>query len=200
MEVKPALPEELIAVGKRRYVNDFSYVFSQLFDVSIRKVIVEDYAVEAREKIDAISTDTTIVVCGTLQNYKYAMDKQCNKKIVWMEDFFYLLDQQDGRPFLQTDRKLVLWGLSGKCVEFISDNLEKVAFVVDSDPLKKGIHNGVKVITPEMVTDWKQYYVLIMCNKVQYVYGYLEQRGLEKGKDYDHFCKMIPSQMMSKTV
>lgn len=87
---------------------------------------------------------------------------------------------------MEQTRKIALWGAGIRCRQWLSSGFGKIAqFVFDNSNEK---HNtfieGILVINPESVENWKEFFVVIVSDHIEEISNQLKMKGLTEYIDY----------------
>lgn len=85
------------------------------------------------------------------------------------------------------NRKLIYWGageVGRKCLSRYSH--VRPQFILDSNPQEIADFH-IKVINPDTIEDWKEYYIVITVENKSVIKGILEKKGLQENKDYKDY-------------
>ena len=84
--------------------------------------------------------------------------------------------------------KKVIWGAGYTGSKLLhSLGSENVAFFIDSNPSKQGIHLGKSVLLPENVTEWNDLFVYVPFNYYEDIFRILSQKGLKEHINFEKY-------------
>ncbi|MEH2950016.1 hypothetical protein [Sporofaciens sp. JLR.KK001] len=196
-----------IIYGVNRVAKDFLYMFEQL-DI----LYFMDDTIEAKrfcgyeiKSIDDALQDCLydqIIICDFEKEQKEGILQenglQYRRDYIYEQDFFGELDSMS----LPVDRKILVWGTGKMCHYFLGQGLEiPVAGFIDSYK-RSDMFWGKPVFSPDEITDWKKYYVIIAVYDDQEIQKQLSEYGCIEEKDFVGYQKVVnlPSNMLKKTI
>lgn len=210
---------EIALYGNVRYCNDFKYVFEPVLDMNFNNIFyIEDSDLEhIHYKLQNLCEQYQLIIaCTDKTTWHRIKDNSCPAKVVWMEEFFGLLDESSVGWFdkdnpsdeyhrIPENKKVALWGLNDACDFFLQYQKNIVPeCIFDRDLSKSGIYCDITVISPDSIADWNDYYVIITCRDRYSVRDWLISKGMKEKEDFlfygyyvDRFCA---SEMMQKTI
>lgn len=198
-----------IILGVNRVTKDFLYVFEEInpifvVDDEYPNLLFENIQVE---KSNALITRRDeydqIIVCG-IDKEKYIsilnrIGYEYGNEYVHERDLFVQLDEN---PLNGKKKKVCVWGTGRYAERFTEWNdVYDIEFYIDSKK-KLPEYNGKKVVSPEIVDDFKNYFVIVAISNDDSVVLYLEKLGLREYDDYINIVKLMnqPSIMLEQTI
>ena len=199
-----------IIYGINRVAKDFLYIFDRsevLYFTDDGPVPNEYLGRKVKPLKDALMDKSydKIIICDfdKTDKEKRLLEKglRRNQDYLYEEDFFESLDGFH----IPSDRKLAVWGTGQAALSF--DQLRrtgleyKVDVHIDNNRTKKEFQ-GVPVLSPDHISDWKEYFIIIAVVKDREIKAQLDALGLIQGEDYVNYQKIIgqPSRMLRQTI
>lgn len=203
-----------IIYGINRIAKDFLYIFDEL-DI----LYLTDDNVEQGKTIwgghpvwqlgDAL-IDTSydrIIICdfNKADKEKKLRDNGLvyGQDYVYEEDFFSELDDisiPDGKKI--EDRKIAVWGTGNMCHLLLKKNLPwKIEAFIDSYKFQDSFM-GQPVLSPDEITDWRQYYIIIAVEADCEIQNTLCAQGLNERLDFMGYKEILalPSILLRQTL
>ena len=96
------------------------------------------------------------------------------------------------RSFMKkSEKEVVFWGAGDTCRQFLNIYPDdKPKFIIDSFIKEKNI-NGIDIIRPDEISNYNDYYIVIMMINIAVVDNILKNKGLRIGDDYCGFEEFI---------
>ena len=203
-----------IIYGINRIAKDFLYIFDEL-DILY---LTDDDAEQGKtiwggrsvRKLEDALTDTSydrIIICDfkKAEKEKKLQDKGLvyGQDYVYEEDFFAELDDisiPDGKK--TEDRKIAVWGTGNMCHLLLKKNLPwKIEAFIDSYKTQESFI-GQPVISPDEITDWRQYYIIIAVEADCEIRNMLCAQGLNERLDFMGYKEILalPSVLLRQTL
>lgn len=192
--------------GANRIAKDFIYIFDEL-----NVICVFDDECEIGFPFDLYKTDEIIkkrksfdkiILCDFDKTEKEKRLIELGLKYaddyLYEEDFFHTLDDIK----IPDNKKLIVWGTGNAAERFYDWNkFYDIEYYIDNNPNKEYFMNR-KVLHPDDITDWKDYYILIAVVKDTEIKKQLEEYGLKRNKDFVNIQKIVfmPSYMLRRTI
>ena len=89
--------------------------------------------------------------------------------------------------YLKEKKHVVFWGAGEMCRKFIelNDSNIKPYCIIDSNKGKKGEKiKGIKIIAPEEIENWNNFFVIVTTQFEKEIYTELEKKGLQYRYDF----------------
>ncbi len=197
-----------IIYGTNKITKDFLYVFDKLeilYLICDAVTFAASYAgyqvVELAEALRDNSYDK-IIICDYDKHDKEKKLRErglvYGRDYVYEEDFFSELDD----AIIPTDRKIAIWGTGNMCKFLLAHNLpwQAEAFI-DAYKSQNGFMEK-PVFSPEEISDWKQYYIIVAVAKDDEILDRLIRYGLTEGEDFIGYRKILdwPSILLRQTI
>ena len=203
-----------IIYGINRIAKDFLYIFDEL-DILY---LTDDDAEQGKtiwggrpvRKLEDALTDTSydrIIICDfeKAEKEKKLQDKGLvyGQDYVYEEDFFAELDDisiPDGKQM--ENRKVAVWGTGNMCRLLLKKNLPwKIEAFIDSYKTQDSFM-GQPVLSPDEITDWRQYYIIIAVEADREIRNMLCAQGLNEHLDFMGYKEMLalPSILLRQTL
>lgn len=83
-------------------------------------------------------------------------------------------------------RKIVVWGAGKLCESYLERRHDIIpTFVLDNNIEKDGKYlQGLKIVNPQRITDWNQFFIIIITKYEEEIKVQLEKKGLYYGIDF----------------
>lgn len=101
----------------------------------------------------------------------------------------------DGINFNPGNKPIIVWGAGKRTVYGLTSGLFNfsIEYIVDTDNSKKML-GQIKIVSPEDVKDWKNYYVIVTPKLYrEYIFRVLSEKGLQYGKEYIGYEELYAS-------
>lgn len=196
-----------VIYGANRITKDFIYIFKNL---NILYIVDDNKKLEKIcnfpvNKIENLLTDKSydkIILCDfnkevkekNLQDFGFIYGKD----YLYEEDFFYQLDD----IFIPNNRKIAVWGTGNRCKFLLKYNLPwNIDIFIDSYKKQENIYN-IPIYTPDEITNWEDYYIIIAVEKDKDIQNYLLNHGLIENEDFISYMKILnlPSILLRQTI
>lgn len=197
---------DYVIYGVNRVAKDFEYIFRDI--INIKYFINDDltcgevFCDRPVYGLDKIEPSENIIICDFEKESKIerlkALGYIYGVNYFFEKDFFEDLD--DFR--IPKDRKIIIWGAGKRGKEFLRNNTSyDISFCIDSYLYGKECE-GYRVFSPDEITDWSNYFVIISIAKCSEIVDFLVDKGLTEGRDYirEEKLKRLPSSLLSKTI
>lgn len=197
--------------GVNKVAKDFMYIFDNIEVVCFLRddgeagewMHLPIYRIEDIGKANELYD--RIIVCDFDKTEKRATLEAmglCYKKdFVFEEDFFMNFDKYELNP---CNKKILAWG-AGRRAEKLAAfyGLDNIEYFVDSK--EQGLYwknSGKKILLPDAVDNWDEYFIIITVGQADSIISYLEKKGLKHYEDYCTLMELLtqPSWMMKKTI
>lgn len=200
------MSRDYVIYGVNRVAKDFEYIFKD--KINIKYFIDDDlscgqtFCDRPVHGIDKLDRSEKVIVCDfdktrkvetlNLRGYIYGENYFSEK------DFFEELDSFR----VPEDREIIVWGVGNYGRDFLKDNISyKISFCIDSHTYG-GECEGFPVYSPDYITDWSKYFVIIAIARNSEIVDFLMKKGLKEGQDFIRIQKLrgLPSQLLCKTI
>lgn len=196
-----------IIYGTNRVAKDFLYIFDGLEILyfvgqkaeyqNFMDYTVHDLAYALNDK-----EYDRIIICDFDKKEKeeslLSRGLKYGENYVYEEDFFETLDELH----IPANRKIAVWG-TGQTAKKISgfNSQWNPACYIDTYKSKEQF-NGIPVMTPDSITDWESYFVIIAVVKDGEIRDFLSSRNLKEQEDFVSYQVMtgMPSSLLRKTI
>lgn len=196
-----------IIYGTNRVAKDFLYIFDNLeilYFTESRPSHAHFLGYPVHDLNYALQ-DTAydqIILCDFDKTEKRAVLEQQNlsygKDFIYEEDFFPLLDEIR----IPGDRRIAVWG-TGLVAKKLTDYNEtwKTDCYIDTYKSEEQFC-GIRVVTPDKIEEWKDYFVIIAVAKDQEILDYLRAQGLREKIDFANYQMILgtPSALLRRTI
>ncbi|HBA68060.1 MAG TPA: hypothetical protein DCZ40_01710 [Lachnospiraceae bacterium] len=207
---------DIAIYGNIRYCNDFKYVFQLALRMNFSNVFyIQDLQHISCELQKLCEQYRLVIACIDKSVWCRIKDTR-PAKVVWMEELFELLDEMNVGWFdrvnpsdechrIPENKKIALWGLNDACDFFLQYQTNIVPdCIFDWDSSKSGTYSGIKVVLPDSIVDWEDYYIIIMCRDRYGLRDWLISKGMKETEDflfYGYYVdRLSASEMMRKTI
>lgn len=87
---------------------------------------------------------------------------------------------------MEQTRKIALWGAGIRCRQWLSSGFGKITQIVLDNSVEKQntFFEGILVVNPESVKNWKEYFVIIVSDHIEEISNQLKTYGLTERIDY----------------
>lgn len=126
------------------------------------------------QELDPVYSDI-IRIFTNIVNDIYKKKNEVHSQLVFMTNNLLLLKCGD--------RKLCLWGAGRMCKDILRKYSLPVDYVIDNNKCQEDIE-GIKVISPDEVEEWKDYFIIISCCYECEISKQLNRYGLKKNQDF----------------
>ncbi len=199
--------------GVNRVTKDFLYIFDEL-DISLLfydtgEVEKCSYFIQLQYSIEELGSMRhlfdKIIVCGF--DFDEKILKLQSMGLVEGTDFYRIEDFIDSLSEEQLNpdgRRVVLWGTGQLARKYrVFYGIEDVEFFIDTYKTDKyWVDSEKRIVSPNDISEWKDYFVIIAIARSKDVVSYLDEKGLKHGVDYclSSEWMMNPSRMLKKTI
>ena len=200
------MSRDFIIYGVNRVAKDFEYMFRDRIHI---KYFIDDHLPPEEQfchcavhGVEEIRHTFPIIICDFHKEEKTArlnsLGYVYGKDYFYEKDFFGELDNN----LIPDDREIIVWGVGIHGKDFLKNNTAyKISFCIDS--YAQGMEcEGYKVYTPDYVTDWSKYFVIVTMSNNSEVVSFLTGIGLKEGQDFvgERKLKGLPSLLLKKTI
>lgn len=196
-----------ILYGANRVAKDFLYMFEYLqitcfVDDEYEIQTFMGYPVVRLRELNMKTTEEQIILCDFDKSEKETklleMGMVYGKDYLYEEDFFSQLDSFA----IPKERKIAIWGTGRIARQFCNGYPEyKPEIFIDSFP-KEGTYRDKKVVLPNDIDDWNEWFVIICVAKDGEIRERLIKSGLKEKRDYVSYHKLtgMPSKLLKETI
>lgn len=177
-----------IILGVNRVAKDFLYIFENLeilyfVEIEIKCAEFLGYPVYdlAYALNDQDGYDQIILCDFDKKKYKNILTSkglQYGTDFIYEEDFFETLDE----VHIPKNRKIAVWGTGLTAKKLANYNIEWNTDCYIDTYKRNEQFNGIKVVTPDSITDWKTYFIIIAVEKDQEIRDVMINKGLMEKK------------------
>ncbi len=123
---------------------------------------------------------------------------QYGTDFIYEEDFFETLDE----VHIPKNRKIAVWGTGLTAKKLANYNIEWNTDCYIDTYKRNEQFNGIKVVTPDSITDWKTYFIIIAVEKDQEIRDVMINKGLMEKKDFIsyQYAMGMPSDLLRRTI
>lgn len=196
-----------IIYGANRVAKDFLYLFDKLDILYIADDTAWDETFcgyEVRNIADAAADPSCdrIIVCDfekTSRDRKLqSLGLNYGKDYLYEEDFFTEFDEIR----IPEDRTTAVWGTGNIAGMLLDGQLPcRVDILIDSYKSRDSF-KGIPVYSPEQISGWENYFIIIAVERDAEIRKALEEKGLRENIDYAGYQRIIgrPSDMLRRTI
>ncbi len=196
-----------IIYGVNRVAKDFLYIFDSLeivyfIDTDSDRTDFLGYPVHDIAYALNNQGYDQIIICDFDKEQKkkrlLAEGLEYGKDFVCEQDFFAKLDDFQ----IPEGRKTAVWGTGLTAKKLAGYNIQwNTCCYIDTYKSTERF-NGLPVMAPDEITDWKEYFIIIAVAKDKEITAYLRERNLTEITDYVHCQQMtgLPSALLCRTI
>ncbi len=206
--------KKVIILGTGKFQQDFQYIFQDIspaYYISLKdecdihkNIYPITYLLEEKDKENLL-----IIICDfdktEAERKLDEMGFQRTVNYIEADDIFYVLDEPERLNV--NNRQIAFWG-SGEELNYFQENVSlNNDLYIDSNRNKCGkFINGKKVVHPDDIQNWKEYFVVITTLKYYpEISMILHDKCLYENSDYVFYRKLLPkerklAEMLKKTI